>query len=174
MSESLGRMLGSRAVIQVLPDLTARRFPGVANSPDISEEAFRGPRSRGEYELALGELICKQGWRPEVGWSNMNSGRLIMHPSEHIGERLEIHIRQTFGLWCLLSLDSGWIMAHRKRPTPKRVTLPECNSKTGLRGTGEVTGPSLIPGEFMVTWEDGADTSEGIECEGRDWVEVFT
>lgn len=97
--------------IRVNPDGTIdpdprKSHPGTPYAPEsVMQTRHDGQVDDGDEEAWI-ESIRRQGWEPERGWTGQHGYRgPVMHASEYVGGGLEDHIRETPGLWVVVSVE---------------------------------------------------------------------
>jgi hypothetical protein len=113
-------------VIQVHADGTVTDGPAGIYAPEsvITTDADGQILAADEAEYTAS--IERQGWQLERGLTGQYgySGP-IMHASEYVGGELEDHIRETPGLWTVVTVETlddsedaaGWAIAYRELDT---------------------------------------------------------
>ena len=75
-----------------------------------------------EHEAEYVADAERQGWQLLTGWTGQYGYHgVVMHPSEFVGGRLADHIRETPGIYVVISVETddddedaaGWAVAHR-------------------------------------------------------------
>lgn len=150
MTQTLNDIMEPDHVIRVDEGGTiSDNVPGVW-APEFQVGVNEDGQILDEHEKEMIEEVRRQGWELLSGWTgqHMYAGP-IMHPSEFVGGRLEEHIRETPGFYCVIVVETdddddepaGWAIAYR--PLPERTRMPFKHFE-GLKSThGDQIGVSV-------------------------------
>lgn len=123
------------------------KLPGVY-APELHMETDDDGQILDEHEQDYVEQARRQGWELLTGWTGQYSYHgPVMHPSEFVGGALADHIRETPGIYVVVTVETdddsedaaGWAVAYRPAPEnhPSRVYSdhPDCSCPAGIKGT---------------------------------------
>lgn len=123
------------------------KLPGVY-APELHMETDDDGQILDEHEQDYVEQARRQGWELLTGWTGQYSYHgPVMHPSEFVGGALADHIRETPGIYVVVTVETdddsedaaGWAVAYRPAPEnhPSKVYSdhPDCSCPAGIKGT---------------------------------------
>lgn len=122
IEQTLSDLMQVDHVIRVNKDGTIEDDIPDVWAPEFTVETDEDGQILAEHDKAMIEEINHQGWQVLNGWSGQYqySGP-IMHRSEFVGGGLEAHIRETPGLYCVVTVETdddddeaaGWLICYR-------------------------------------------------------------
>jgi hypothetical protein len=120
---TLNQIMEFDHVIRVGPDGTITgKVPGV-HAPELLMSTDDDGQILDEHERDYIGQAKRQGWELLSGWTGQSGySGVVMHASEYVGGRLEDHIRETPGLYAVISVETdddsedaaGWAVAYRE------------------------------------------------------------